>query len=486
MHIRRFFSPITILIILCLVIGIYKTSVTTCVANDSVTFMQFAQTMKNSPAQAIQSYDQHPGYPAMILAAEWVADKLGYDPTLGHRIIAAQAATLICRTTAILFIFLISRFFGSQKTALVSACMVALIPGYANNGSEVLSDWPNLMLMSAAFFFCLNGLRKTSVLSFALAGLFSGLAYWIRPEGAVFVVITGIYTLIHLFAKEPKKTRLCVCCCGMIICAAAITTPYMLMKGALFPKKKVGVFSQHVFSERSGDPQESIQPYLVQAGIAEIDFPVKIVKAIWRFLEELFNTIYLLTIPMLGIIIYKMTRFRHLRSQDRFLCLFCGVWLCLLIWLYCRHGYISDRHIMPLAVFGFAWILKGLHGLALMVCKDRRTLHRNTAILIGVCMAVFVPKLLEPVRKDKSPWRQAGVWLKENTPSDATIAVFDSRIGFYAERSYSSLLTKNSAKQDYLVFKASDIPDVLPQNALLIATGVKDIDNVISIYQIHP
>ena len=92
-------------------IGAYKIAVLRCVSRDSVTFMQFAQDLKTTPGTVIKYSDQHPGYPAIILASEWVLGELGYDQTLGQRIIAAQAATLICRIIAVCFLYSISLFF---------------------------------------------------------------------------------------------------------------------------------------------------------------------------------------------------------------------------------------------------------------------------------------------------------------------------------------------------------------------------------------
>ena len=475
--------PLTILTVLCVGVGIYKIATLACVSRDSVTFMQFAENLKTHSGAAIQSSDQHPGYPAIILASEWVLGKLGYDPTLGRRIIAAQTSTLACRTIAICFLFFIFCFFGKRRTALAGTALALLIPVYANNGSEVLSDWPNLMLMSAALFFCLRGLRMKMVMDFVAAGVASGLAYWIRPEGAVFVVIMGFYTLICLFGQKTDRAKLCLCCGVMVLSAAVIAGPYMQYKGALFPKKKVGTFIS-VSNGLSETTAKTIQNPPLQANVAAAAGAVKPVKAVLHFVEKLFNTIFLLSVPLLGVILYKMKQFRRLSPQDQFLCLFIGLWLGLMIWLYCRHGYMSHRHIMPLVIFGFAWIVKGLHGTALVLGSKRHQLHRNTGILIAVCAAVFVPKLVRPAHADKAAYRQAGLWLNENTPADATLAVFDNRVGFYAERPFVPICENIPSGPGYAVMKTSDEPTGLPKTAIRITTEQPSIDKAIQIYAV--
>ena len=180
--------------------------------------------------------------------------------------------------------------------------------------------------------------------------------------------------------------------------------------------------------------------------------------------------------------IYKMKRFRQLAPQDQFLILFTGLWLGLMVWLHCKYNYMSHRHIMPLVIFEFAWIFKGLHGLVLIFGGSRQKLHRNTAIAIGICIAPFIPKLIRPGHADKAAYKQAGLWLKNNTPTNVTLAVFDNRIGFYAERPYLPLNRAAALNQDYLIIKASDGPAMLPETTMLVTT----VDKMIQIYRILP
>ena len=386
MHIKRFFlNPVMVLIILCLGIGIYKIAMTACVANDSVTFMQFAEDLKTTPAQSIRSYDQHPGYSVLILVSEWLCKAMGFMGTLQERIYAVQAVTLISRTITLCFVFKIFCFYGRIKTALWGTILFVLVPAYADVGSNVLSDWPGLMWMTIALYCCLLGLRHQNLLYFLTAGAASGLGYWIRPEGAALVAVTGIYTLIYLFQEKRNKIKMCICFGIMVIAAGLITSPYMIYKGSLFPKKDIGNF--RVSCESIGTPSPDAAACFQKADILAA-LPLKPAKAVWRFIERISNVLYLLTVPLLGIMIYKMKRYRRLPDHEQLVCLFNGLWLLLLIWLYCNHGYISQRHILPMTAFNFAWIFKGLHGTVLVLGSKRCPLHRNTAILIPFSVAV--------------------------------------------------------------------------------------------------
>jgi hypothetical protein len=53
---------------------------------------------------------------------------------------------------------------------------------------------------------------------------------------------------------------------------------------------------------------------------------------------------------------------------------------------------------------------------------------------VGGGLAVCVPKLLTPMRRDKAGYRSAAEWLRQNTETDDVLAVPDVRISFYAQR----------------------------------------------------
>ena len=68
-----------------------------------------------------------------------------------------------------------------------------------------------------------------------------------------------------------------------------------------------------------------------------------------------------------------------------------------------------------------------------------------------------MPKLVKPIRVDKSGYRDVAKWLKENTAEEDLIVVPDHRIGFYAERDISAGEIKNISEEiDYIVSLVKD------------------------------
>jgi hypothetical protein len=80
--------------------------------------------------------------------------------------------------------------------------------------------------------------------------------------------------------------------------------------------------------------------------------------------------------------------------------------------------------------------------------KDRRQWF---FILLITGIIICLPKLLRSPGSDKSGFRAAAAWLKQNTAQDALIATPDMRITFYAERKAIFYENTPPGKADYLV-----------------------------------
>ena len=106
-----------------------------------------------------------------------------------------------------------------------------------------------------------------------------------------------------------------------------------------------------------------------------------------------------------------------------------------MLWLYCKFGYMSNRHTLPLVMFTIFCIPVGLQALAAWLEKR---FPKGTQVwfivLIIVGIVICTPKLLRPLHHDKLIFRKAAQWLAENTLEDDLIAIPDSRISFYSGR----------------------------------------------------
>jgi hypothetical protein len=116
-----------------------------------------------------------------------------------------------------------------------------------------------------------------------------------------------------------------------------------------------------------------------------------------------------------------------------------------MVWLYCKHGYMSRRHTLPLVVFTVFCIPSGLQASASWLEeKFSRKTEQSPAlkgnkqfwflVLLIIGISICIPKLLTPIRAKKQQFRDAAQWLIENTRENDVVAVCDGRISFYADR----------------------------------------------------
>ncbi|MHC4193401.1 MAG: hypothetical protein ACYSP9_04400 [Planctomycetota bacterium] len=114
----------------------------------------------------------------------------------------------------------------------------------------------------------------------------------------------------------------------------------------------------------------------------------------------------------------------------------------MLFLLYYAREYMSRRHCLPLIVFSIFYIPVGVQiladGLGRKFWKNWQETGVHSRLwffaILGAGMVICLPKLFRPLRIGKQGYKDAAVWLKDNTSPTDNIAVPDNRICFYAER----------------------------------------------------
>lgn len=478
-------KPFLFFIMAAVLLGVYQTATLRCISNDSVTFLEFTDQLYTAPGAAIRAYDQHPGYPALVWFAQKCMGLWTENLTLEQKILSGQLVTGICKIITLAVLYILFGRFAPPKTALIHAFLVLLIPVYAENGCDALSDWPCLMFMATALLLYLDGIRTYKPLNFILSGIASGLAYLIRPEGAFVVIVAGIYFILTLPRKSQKWEPALKCLLMMGLAAALLAAPYMLYKGSVFPKKVLNSNRNKTVQVLQTAPvSQSIKnTAIVQRQPVRCGFFPDIFKGLLRFVDKVVNVIYLLIIPTTIAIYFKLRRFARLDAPDQVLAILLVAWFGLLMWLYCYAGYISHRHIMPFVLFSMAWCCKGMTLLARRCTRNTDKRRRFASVFILVAIAIFIPRLIRPAHADKAHYTALGIWLNKNTPQDARLGVFDNRIGFYAQRAYK--IRRRPIEADYfIVRKNSDDALSLPTNAPKLETGIESVDQTIDIYQL--
>jgi len=303
---------------------------------------------------------------------------------------------------------------------------------------------------------------------FGIVGLAGGLGHIIRPECAQVVIYGVLWLLVSLFIPRPNISRLKAICLTLILLIgfAIPATPYMKTRGRILPPQLKRVISCNT-PRQSSRPEQSDFNGTVAAYTAS-GVPADILKAIGRLAGEISDNLMYFFVPALLIGTYS--RFRRkstgTEAEGFFMPAFIVFNVIMMILLHYNYGYISRRHCLPLVAFTIFYVPIGLQisadWLRSKSYKGQLQTNQNQqlwffillAIGLSICTAKFVR--ISPLHWEKQGYRDASVWLKENTTSKDIIAVPDKRICFYAERKGVGYDSKVPKQAKYIVSIAND------------------------------
>lgn len=456
---------LTFLILIASALGVYLIATTVLIADDGIYYIERAQKLSTDPSGVMKSHP--PGYPCLIFLAHKFVMLFSNSSSVFSWIYTAQSVTLLCRLFALIPLYFIGRFLIGGKKSFWAILILLILPYPARFGSDVLRGWPYVLFLATGFLFLLWGAERGKWWSFGIVGLVTGLGFIVRPECVQLMVYSILWLLVRLLKPKCNMSRPKLLCALFILLIgfALPVAPCVIEAGRIIPPKLGGLIDfpkEHVtFSFQSQSENEpnvesdnSIDTIVSSLG--------NITKSIGRLVERISENLMYFFVPALLIGIY--CRFRKQSSATDIERFFMPVFIILnviiMILLYSGYEYISRRHCLPLVVFLIFYVVTGLEVLGSRL-GSRNTQSRSEAalnsrrwffILLAIGAAVCLPKLVRPVRIEKQGYRDAAKWLNENTAQGDLIAMPDSRIGFYAERSRIEYIDDEiPAKAKYVV-----------------------------------
>jgi hypothetical protein len=436
---------ISILLAVAFCVGIYLVSTTVLIAQDGTNFIEYAKNLETSPIEAMKSEYQHPGYPFLIIVAHKIA-KIGHNgSSLWSWIYSAQAVAMIFRLLTVVLLYFVGKKIVGERFSFWAILILILLPDAAEYGSDALSDWPYIFFLSAGFLLLIQGAVSGKWWLFGFSGLAAGMGYLIRPECAQVVVFGTLWLGLQVFysGRIISKRKAVFAFALLLVGFLIIAGPYMKLKGAVFPKKQLFQFAPNAQSSEVYEQGIQICSNSVYAaGFA----PSDIAGAWGKLAQRVSETLMWFFVPALLIGVYKYFRKRDWREPERFFTIaLIALNVSVMILLYCKFGYMSRRHTLPLVIFTIFYVPAGLEALASWLNeKFSKAIERLFAVkanadfwfmvLLVIGIAICSPKLLRPIRAEKQSYREAAQWLAKNTNEQDIIAVPDSRIGFYSGR----------------------------------------------------
>ncbi|MDO8302411.1 MAG: glycosyltransferase family 39 protein [Sedimentisphaerales bacterium] len=473
-----------ILLAVALCIGVYLISTTVLISKDGVTFIEYTKHLAVSGVDTMLGEYQHPGYPALILAFHRIGARVFGETALSGWIYSAQIAALTFRLLALAAVYYIGKTLIGARQSFWAVLILIVLPKPAGYGSDALSDWPHLFFLTTGLLVLLRGARDAKWWWFGLAGILAGIGYLIRPECAQLVVYGALWLGLCFVWPKPiaagrKKAALALMV--LVVGFAAVAGPYMKLKGGIFPKKHVGEFSSKI--------QSCDEVGVYTAALAAPDS----MRALAKFAENIGSTLMWFFIPALVIGLYERFRGQKWYEPEKvFIAGLIVLNMAVMVWLYDKHGYMSQRHTLPLLVCTIFYIPVGLQALSAWLAGRFSAVPGKSwfviLLLIGIC--VCVPHLLRPLNDDRKSYKAAALWLAANTDKNEVIAVPDVRISFYADRKglkYDGDAVPEGVQYIVRIFKKrtkSDLSEKTPRQENLLFSTVTDSDNpVVAVYR---
>ncbi|MEN6576183.1 MAG: glycosyltransferase family 39 protein [Phycisphaerales bacterium] len=181
---------------LCAAIGVYLILTTSVITRDGVFYIEQARQLGLDPVGVCRRHP--PGYPFLLWAGHRAASLFvqGDSPMLW--VYSAQGVTLLCRVLAMLPLYFLGKRLVGAADSFWALLVLILLPYPAFYGSDILREWPYLLLLSTGMLLLHGSLTAGRWWTLALVGLVAGLGYIIRPECAQLLV----YALLGLFVAS--------------------------------------------------------------------------------------------------------------------------------------------------------------------------------------------------------------------------------------------------------------------------------------------
>jgi len=434
-------------------------AVETCVAlrspaisPDGVTFIEIARELRRAPLAVMRAQDQHPGYSALIVGAHALLtagdQRDSTRPDAAAWILAGQFVAMVAGLGCVVLCWLIARRMYDHRIANIAALIAAGLPALRQNAADVLSDTPHLCVYLLAAWCLQVGLERASKSWLLAAGMASGCAFWIRPEGLSVAIVGGLYLFTAFCASKSPRRQLTTQALALVCGAAIITAPYVLATGKLTSKKdplatvqKPAAFAMPLVNTPAAEsiaatPNVRVAPAIVVSPPPSGSWSSRLVDALEKYFVELgYGFGYVMWIPW-GFGTFAGSRPTPQGSSLRLLASLALFHSLLLIWLAMTAGYLGHRHVMPIIAVAIPATAAGIEWfgqrLGQLLHRPEYSPQFSFATMLTL-VAIALPFSTRPNNSVAAPVVEAADWVRDASSEGQTLLANSRYPHLYAE-----------------------------------------------------
>ncbi len=426
-------------------------------ARDSIGYIRVAWRLGTEPfAKVVKESHQHPGYPIALLAT---AKLLGHNPATYDALLpdpelpwqfqrAAQLLSSVASTLLVFPMFLLGRMGFGSLYSFWACLLFQSLPASGRLFADGLSEGLFLFLAIIALLGAWMSLAPVQgnsgrlLLWGSVTGIFSGLAYLVRPEG-LFIggwTFLGLAILVWKQGSDRKKrlVQMAVVAGGLLLTGG----PYMATIGHITSKPTAKqilegeVFQGSLNEIRHTALWTNTPPLALSVPLAvwwEGGADGALDRLIWGAHALIYNWVkgmfWVLWFPVL----WTLWRFKKNWCNPWMLPLL-GLVVTLVVVLFkvaSQMGYLSDRHLILLLLLGCFPAIPGIFGLLgpsirwLLLSGWPRLAKNLPFLVVGGIVLLTLVRTLEPLHNHRAGFREAGEWLAKNSrPGDPVVDGF--------------------------------------------------------------
>lgn len=396
-------------------------------SRDTLQFVRIAWNLEHGQlGSVLRESMHHPGYPATILPISWlVRPCFPNDPAYAMQL-SAQLASGLASIFLVIPAFLLGRMLFSTRVAFWAALLFQFLPASGRILGDGLSEPLFLLLLMSGMVLSFRALESGLIWQFAGAGLFGGLAYLTRPEGAVLVPATLLVLLLLPWVPAWRLPGRTILAGGVAVSLAALVVagPFMLTIGGLSTKMAAmkAMQTTAIIPPVTGGP---VVLALWRVG-DNLDSTAKHLWSLKSFATVLLDGFFhvFLLLALLGLFWF---RDRFQKHPGSWMLAFVGLGIVAALYrVSFVMGYVSERHLLVVVLCGMFWAVAALEYLAeglVMALPAWPRLQRSlvmTAVL-GPLVLGTAWKCSLPLHRERLGFREAGYWLARNADPTETI-----------------------------------------------------------------